>query len=383
MRLTQKAIMAIAATGKDHFVWDSQLPGFGIRVSPTGRKTFVVQYRFRNRTQRVSIGRAHLTSLNEARRNAKIILGNIETGNNPARDVRVFRQSPSLYEIYMRFIDEHVKARLKPSTQSNYMHVMSTYVLPRIGHLKISQISHSDIIELHTALRHTPYQANRAVLVLSKIFNLCEQWGLREHGSNPCRHVEKYKEKSRHRFLTKTEIKRLWQTLDEEAETGATSHYAISAYKLLILTGCRLGEIQKLKWSQVQGNRVEFPDSKTGYKRLPFNSEAMRILEAITKQPDNPYVICGEKPGSYIVNLQKSWRRIRQKASLPDVRIHDLRHTFASHAVMNGTPLAVVSKLLGHSKIGTTMRYAHLADRELMKASDAIGANLLSHNAST
>lgn len=151
------------------------------------------------------------------------------------------------------------------------------------------------------------------------------------------------------------------------------SLYAINAYKLLILTGCRLGEIQTLKWSYIRGNRVEFPDSKTGYKRLPLNAAAMKILEQTPKLVGNPYVICGEREGAHIVNLQKSWRRIRKKAGLDDLRIHDLRHTFASQAVMNGTPLALVSKLLGHAKITTTMRYAHLADSELLEASEGIG----------
>ncbi len=192
-------------------------------------------------------------------------------------------------------------------------------------------------------------------------------------GSNPCKHIQLFKEKPRNRFLDKTELKRLWNTLDEAYADGTAGLYAINAYKLLILTGCRLGEIQTLKWSFIRGNRVEFPDSKTGYKRLPLNAAAMKILEQTPKQVGNPYVICGEREGAHIVNLQKSWRRIRKKAGLDDLRIHDLRHTFASQAVMNGTPLALVSKLLGHAKITTTMRYAHLADSELLEASEGIG----------
>lgn len=376
MKLTKRSIDAIKATGDDFFIWDTALPGFGLRVSPKGRKTFIVQYRYKSRSQRVSIGRASIITVDEARSNAKVIMGKIESGNNPAMDVRVYRKAPTLSEINVRFIKEHIELRLKPSTQVNYKQIMKAYVLPALGDRKVSEITHKDVVELHTALGYTPYQANRALLVLSKIFNLCEKWGLRDHGSNPCRHVEKYKEKNRQRFLDHSELARLWDTLDEELETGPTSQYAIGAYKLLILTGCRLGEIQKMQWSHVKENRVEFPDTKTGYKRLPFNAEAMRVLHSIPRQLGNDYVICGDKLGTHIVNLQKSWRRIREKAKLDDVRIHDLRHTFASHAVMSGTPLAIVSKLLGHSKIGTTMRYAHLADKELAEASEGIGLML-------
>lgn len=376
MKLTKRNIDAIKPTGEDHFVWDSILPGFGIRVSPQGRKTFVLQYRFKGRTQRVSIGRVSIVALDKAKRDAKILLGKVEAGNNPAMDARIYRKSPTLNEVNLRFIKEHVELRLKPTTQANYKQVMKAYVLPTLGERKVSEIMHKDVVALHTELGHTPYQANRALLVLSKIFNLCEKWGLRDHGSNPCRHVEKYKEKNRNRFLDHSELERLWRTLDEELETGPTSQYAIAAYKLLILTGCRLDEIQKMQWSHIKGNRVEFPDTKTGYKRLPFNTDAMHVIHSLPRQLGNDFVICGEKPGTHIVNLQKSWRRIREKAKLDDVRIHDLRHTFASHAVMNGTPLAIVSKLLGHSKIGTTMRYAHLADKELEKASEGIGSFL-------
>ena len=383
MKLTKRNIDAIKKTGIDHFIWDTVLPGFGVRVSPQGRKTYVLQYRFKGRTQRVSIGRVSVVTLDKARRDAKILLGKVEAGNNPAMDARIYRKSPTLNELNQRFIKEHVELRLKPSTQANYKQVMKAYVLPTLGNRKVSEIAHTDIVSLHTALGHTPYQANRSLLVLSKIFNLCEKWGLRDHGSNPCRHVEKYKEKTRQRFLDLSELERLWETLDQELEDGPTSQYAIAAYKLLILTGCRLGEIQKMQWSHVKGNRIEFPDTKTGYKRLPFNAEAMRVLHSIPRQLGNDYVICGEKSGTHIVNLQKSWRRIREKAKLDDVRIHDLRHTFASHAVMSGTPLAIVSKLLGHSKIGTTMRYAHLADKELAEASEGIGLMLAKRPAST
>lgn len=201
--------------------------------------------------------------------------------------------------------------------------------------------------------------------------------GLREQSQNPCKHVQRYRENKRHRFLSKTELNHLWKILDKAVLENTASIYAVNAYKLLILTGCRLSEIQTLKWSYIRGHHVEFPDTKTGYKRLPLNDAAITILEQTPRLPDNNYVICGEKAGAHIVNLQKSWRRIRKQADLDDVRIHDLRHTFASHAVMGGTPLALVSRLLGHSKITTTMRYAHLADAELAKASNGIGNQLL------
>ena len=134
---------------------------------------------------------------------------------------------------------------------------------------------------------------------------------MREQGKNPCRHIQYYKENKRNRFLDRNELQRLWQTLDIAYNNRVASLYAINAYKLLILTGCRLSEIRTMKWSFIRGNHVEFPDTKTGYKRLPLNADAMNVLKQTPRLPDNEYVICGDKSGKPIVNLQKSWRRIR------------------------------------------------------------------------
>jgi len=376
-RLTKRIIDTLEVTGTDHIIWDNQLSGFGIRISPKGRKTFVVQYRHHGKSKKVRLGKYGLVTVDQARKEAQTILGALASGKNPSIAVQRHIKSPTLNKVAKRFLDEYVAVRLKPGTQANYRQVLKCYVLPVLGKRKIIDIHRTDIAALHLSLKHVPNQANRCVLVLSKIFNLCEEWGLREQSQNPCKHVQRYKENKRHRFLSKSELSHLWQILDKVALENTASIYAVNAYKLLILTGCRLSEIQTLKWSYIRGCHVEFPDSKTGYKRLPLNDAAMTILNQTPRLPDNDYVICGEKVGSHVVNLQKPWRRIRKQAGLDDVRIHDLRHTFASHAVMGGTPLALVSRLLGHSKITTTMRYAHLADAELAKASNGIGNQLL------
>ena len=380
LKLIKSEIDSLKLTGKDQFYWDDALKGFGLRVSPKGKKTFVVQYRHAGRTQRFRIGHYGKLTVHEARRDAKIMLGEIAKGKSPAKYIGEGRNSPTLEIVAKRFMSEHVSVRLKPTTQSDYRHNLKAYILPALGSRKVADITHKEVQSLHLKMKDTPTQANRTISVLSKIFSLCEKWGLRDGATNPCTQIERYKETRRHRFLCESELAILWQTLDDIKKEGQISPYAIIAFKLLILTGCRLGEIRTLKWSYIKGNRVEFPDTKTGYKRLPLNADTMQILRDTVRQSDNEYVICGEVAGKPIVNLQKSWRRIRAKAGLEDVRIHDLRHTFASHAIMNGTPLAVVSKLLGHSQIATTMRYAHLADKELLQASEGIGSILKQSN---
>ncbi len=376
MKFTKRVIDALEIPARDCFVWDDDLHGFGLRLSPKGKKTFVVQYRAGRRCQRVTLGGFGLLTVEQARKDAKILLGDIASGKSPALAQRKNRQSPTLAKIHGRFLDEHIKVRLKPTTQADYCQVMRTYVLPVFGKRTVIDMQHDDMVKLHLSLKHIPVQANRVIGVLSKLFNLCEQWGLRTQGSNPCMHIKHYKEPRRNRFLDKQELARLWSVLETAQAKGITNLYAVNAYKLLILTGCRLGEIKTLQWEFIKGNRVEFPDTKTGYKRIPFNDEAMQVLQNTPRVIGNPFVICGEREGQHMINLQKPWRRIRVLANLDDVRIHDLRHTFASHAVMNGTPLALVSKLLGHSQIATTMRYAHLADEELAKASESIGGFL-------
>ncbi|MEP6342089.1 MAG: tyrosine-type recombinase/integrase [Maricaulaceae bacterium] len=380
MRLTKRSIDNLVTPDKDTFLWDDEIKGFGLRLSPQGKKTFIVQYRHNGRTQRIRLGHVGNLTIHKARRDAQILIGEIANGKSPAKTVRNFRESPTLEDVSKRFINEHVKLKLKPSTQSDYQHNIRKYILPSLGKRKIAEIQYQDIHALHLKMKDIPTQANRTVSLLSKIFSLSERWGLREGSSNPCTQIERYKEKRRIRFLDKNELSKLWETLETAHAKNLTSIYAVTAYKLLILTGCRLGEIRTLKWNYIKGNRIDFPDSKTGHKRIPLNAAAMDVLQQTPRKMDNEYVICGDVCGQPIINLQKSWRRIRREAGLDDVRIHDLRHTFASHAVMGGTPLALVSKLLGHTQISTTMRYAHLADAELAKASEGIGSILINES---
>lgn len=376
MKITKRAIDGLKLPDTDTFIWDDEIKGFGLRMSPRGKMTFIVQYRNDGRTQRIRIGHVGKITVHKARKDAQILLGDIAEGKSPAKKARHLRQSPTLADVSKRFIEEHVKLKLKPSTQSDYQHNIRKYILPNLGTRKVAEITYKNIHALHLKMKDIPTQANRTVSLLSKIFSMCERWELREGASNPCTQIERYKEKRRVRYLDKSELLILWETLESDQISHSISGYAISAFKLLILTGCRLCEIRTLKWSYIRGTHVEFPDTKTGYKRVPLNVDAMHVLQCLPRLPDNEYVICGDVAGQPVINLQKSWRRIRKVAGLDDVRIHDLRHTFASHAVMDGTPLAIVSKLLGHSQISTTMRYAHLADTELLEASNAISSAL-------
>lgn len=220
------------------------------------------------------------------------------------------------------------------------------------------------------------YQANRTLGVLSKLFNLAEIWGYRPDGSNPCRHVPKFREHRRERFLLPAEITRLGATLDEIERDGTETRAAVTAFRLLILTGCRLGEIQTLRWSYIRGDAAYLPDSKTGAKKVHLGPEGLAILKRVERLPDNDYVVTGAKPKSYLTDLQHPWQRVRERAGLDGVRIHDLRHSFASHALAQGLGLQTIGRLLGHSSVQSTARYAHLADDPIKLAAFSVSAGV-------
>ena len=204
--------------------------------------------------------------------------------------------------------------------------------------------------------------ANKCLALLSKMFNMAERWGMRPDGTNPCRHVDKYRSQPRERFLSEQELARLAEVLAEVAGDGSETPFTVAAVRLLVFTGARLGEILSLRWEYVDfDNAMLFlPESKTGKKVIYLSAPALEVLTNIPRIESNPYAICGEKDGAHLVNLQKPWTRIRKRAGLENVRIHDLRHSFASVAASGGLSLPMIGKLLGHTQAATTQRYAHL-----------------------
>jgi len=370
-KLTKKIVDAAKSDKeRDYFVWDDEVIGFGLRVMRSGRKSFQIQYRHSGRTRRMSIGKQGTITVETARKKAKVLLGRVSDGENPAEEHAVHRTALTVSDVCDRFLNEYVPTHCKKRTEEEYGRAIRLHIRPAIGNRKITDITRPDIAKLHHEMRKRPYQANRSVAILSVLFNQCEIWGFRQDGSNPCRHIQKYEEKSRERYLSREELKRLWETLDKCEKDKSESSAACNAYRLLLLTGCRLSEIQTLKWDYIKDDGIYLPDSKTGAKRVHVGKAVHNILDAINPIEDNPYVIVGAVKGHHLNNLQKPWRRIRKKAKLPDLRIHDLRHSFASFGLASGLSLAEIGKLLGHTQAQTTARYAHLADEYAAKAAE-------------
>ena len=379
-KITKRLVDSLSPKDKDYFIWDSDVSGFGVRVFKTGRKSYLIQYRFGNRTRRLTIGPHGVLTPDEARKEARTLLVDVAKGADPSKEKRLYRHAPTVEALCERFMKDYVPNACKLSTQKEYRRNVDLFIAPALGKLKIIDVTRADISKFHQSLKNTRYQANRALGVLSKIFNLAEEWGLRPDGSNPCRHVKKYKEEKRERYLSPNELSLLGETLRKCEEGSTESPYVIAALRLLLLTGCRLSEIQTLKWDYIQGNSLRLPDSKTGAKKVYLGEAALEILSKIERVENNPYVIVGNKAGQHITDMQKPWRRIRTLANLEGVRMHDFRHTLASEAVSGGESLHMTGKLLGHSQSQTTDRYAHLADVSVHNAAERVSgaiANVL------
>ena len=382
-KLTDRAVGAIPANDSDAVYWDGELTGFGVRVRASGRKTWVLQTRVRGRLRWFTLGHYGAPGIenlgaDEARARARQLLALAKRGIDPRENPDGDRApSPSVAALGQRFLEDYVPAHCKPGTQAHYRRMVEKFIVPALGDMPAGDVQRKDAAELHHSLRATPYQANRMLGVLSKMFTLAEIWGWRPDGSNPCRHIRQYKEHKRERFLSPEEMARLGTVLRAaEAEMPA----AVAAVRLLLLTGCRKSEISDLRWEHVTADAIELPDAKTGGRAVPLGPGARAVLDSIPRTAGCPWVFPGRFPGTHRVDLQGPWKIIRKRAGLEDVRIHDLRHTFALQALALGESLTMIGKLLGHTQVQTTARYAHLARNSIQNAAaritDSIGDSI-------
>lgn len=374
VKLTKTVVESVQCGPSDVILWDSEVRGFGLKVTPAGRRSYFCYYRTKDGTQRrPAIGRHGTLTVQQAREVARAWLHEVAVGGDPSRTRREARGAPTMAELSTRFLAEHSSRRNKPGTAYNYRRMIDRFVVPELGHRRVADIARADIERLHQRLADTPYQANRVVGMVSKMMNLAERWGLRPDGSNPVRHLDRNREVRRERYLSNDEVQRLGEVLNEMEQDGSESPFILAAIRLLIFTGCRLSEILTLRWEYVDLARgvLRLPESKTGAKVVYLNGAAAAVLQELPRDASG-WVIPGAKPGTHLVNLEKPWRRIRKRAHIEDVRLHDLRHSFASVAAGLGEGLHMIGKLLGHSQAQTTHRYAHLAADPLKAASERI-----------
>jgi integrase len=374
-KLTKRVIDATKpASDHDVFRWDAELRGFGLRVKPTGVKSYIIQYRtMTGISRRVTIGQHGRLTADEARTQAKIQLGRVARGDDPSAEKANARDGVSFAAFAERYFSDHAATKKKPSSARMDRINLQKHILPILGRRRLDTVGRADVVRLHQSMRDTPGAANRCLALLSKMMNLAERWGERPDGSNPCRHVEKYRERKRNRFLSADELARLGAACRRCEQEGTMGSSFLALVRLLIFTGARLSEIQKTQWDWVDfGSGVlRLPDSKTGAKTIMLPAPALEVLSRLVRVDGNPYIIAGEG-NRYLVNVWKQWAILREVADLKDVRLHDLRHSFASIGAAGGMSLNIIGGLLGHRQTQTTSRYAHLATDPLKAAANQI-----------
>ena len=399
IKLTQRVVDAARPEDARYAILDAEIPGFRLLVWPSGRRAFYFRYRVgggRAATVREpKIGEAPAMKAEKARAIAVEWSARVRLGGDPGGARQAARSAPTMAELFDRYLADHARPHKKASSLAEDERLIETYLKPAFARRKVAELKRADVDRFHKSLSDRPYRANRCVALLSKAFTLAEMWGWRPDASNPCHHVRKFAETKRRRFLSPKELARLGEVLRiaerdgalvlpprdgvrDEAERVTISASAVAAIRLLALTGARRGEILGLQWSWVDlaGGRAHLPDSKNGEKTIVLPPAALAVLTSMPRVASNPHVIVGGKPGAALVNLKDPWRAIREAAGLDDVRIHDLRHSFASIGAAGGASLPILGALLGHSQPTTTARYAHLADDPLQAAAAAIGAQI-------
>ena len=387
-RITKRMIDAIKPSDRDVFLWDSTLPGFGVRVKPAtnkrpnGTRTFVIQYRnVFGRSRRLALGQYGKITVDDARKLAQAAFAEIADKGDPAEERKITRAKPTFEAFAETFMTEYSERRKKPRSVASDRRYIDKTLIPMLGTKRVAEISGHDVKQITQSRAATPIAANRVLALLSTMMAWAETEDggrLRPQKSNPVTGTRKFKETKRERLLSPAELVRLSDALTEAENQKTAMPSIIDLIRLLIFTGARKGEIRDLKWGWVDldAGLLRLPDSKTGAKDVQLNAPAREILAGITRGGDDDPVFVGPTGGSPRRALEWAWERVRDSANLEDVRIHDLRHSYGSWSAMAGTPQVLIAGLLGHKKLATTEQYMHAADDPLAGAAEQVGAKI-------
>lgn len=358
--------------GKRRSKFDEVLPGFGERIHPSGRKSYVLQRTMGGKQRLITIGDAAILSERIAKDVARRLILRIELGQNPADTKQRGKKTPT-YAAFLQSYWELVAPSWKPSTREIHDIYRRTHLDHAFAGKFLDEISHADAVRWHAALTRSagPGAANRAMEILKAMLGKAEAWGYLPEHSNPFRGVKRNKGRKIERFLSGDEMVRLGQAL---ANKRTEKPLEVAVISLLALTGCRRGEIVNLIWGEVQGRKLKLTDSKTGPRIVWLGKEAKAVLDSFPRGKKNERVFPFEVQPNSAVDW--FWRKLRVQAGLEDVRLHDLRHNYASLAARSSETLPMIGNLLGHRAIRTTSRYAHLDDKHLFTASEAIGQTI-------
>ena len=356
--------------------WIAVENGFGIRHYATGRHVYIVQTRMGGRVRTITIGPASVITRHQAVMVARRVIAHARVGHDPATTRQRIRSAPSMDDFIAEYW-EKCAPTWKPSTRETASGYRRCHIDGAFPDAYVDSLSEAEVIKWFVALTDSsgPGAANRCFEILRAAFNKAEEWGYRVENANPCRAVRQNKRNHRTRFLSQDELGRVgaslanYRTGDDPAAASRAS-----AILLLILTGCRVSEILGLHWSDLKGKRLLLRDSKTGPRTDWLGEEARDVILSIPRIGKNPWIFWNQRYKRPIRSLNDLWAQVRTNARIRDVRLHDLRHTFASHAVMAKENLPMIGKLLGHALFASTARYAHFDDGHFLDATESIGA---------
>lgn len=378
MKLTKTLIDGMAFEGKDSsqadIRFDDALPGFGVRVWPSGKKTFVVRYRFQGRRRYLTLGQYGVLTLQQAREMAQKRLAEVLNGKDPLEERQRGNRGKTFGEFAAEYMERHGAFKRDMRMDETRLRL---YLLPALKATKLEAIRRTDIAAIHARVGKTyPGAANRMLSLVSKMFNLAVDWGYVDEGfPNPAKRIARFPEHARDRYVKHEEMPRFLESLEAEPNP-----YLRALFWMYLLVGLRKSELRTLKWTDVDLSQKSLRIAKTKAGKphhLPLSEHAFAILKGVPRQFANPYVFCGMKEGRPLVNIDSAWRRMRKRAGIEDVRIHDLRHTVASWSAMNGKSLELIGKVFQHSNPKTTKRYAHFAMKPVREALEDHSAQII------
>jgi integrase len=378
MRKLTESLVGSMLPGRDRIVFDTT-PGFGLRVTPTGTKIFIAQARVAGRKRRVTVGYYPELTVVQAREQALQALADMRHGNDPVVERKARVQAAAAGEMTVaeladKWLADYVRPKLKPRTVLDHERLIAKHIKPAVGHLSVARIGRDDVVRLHVDMQHIPRRANYTVSVVRALLNFGIDLGLRPPASNPARRIKMYRERLHERFLSEEEIAKAADAIEQAERAGKIAPHGAAGLRLALFTGARSGEITAIEWKHIDWDRhiVRLPDSKTNEPRTIHLSDA--ALEVLKNVPRiGRFVIAGARPDQPYKNLSRAWIVARAYADLGDVRLHDLRHSYASLAAGRGVSLQMIGKLLGHKVPATTQRYAHLARDAVAAVNDELG----------
>jgi integrase len=383
IKLTKTVVDSATLRTEEYELRDTIVPGFLLKVTPAGRKIFMVQYRTNTSERRKpAIGRFGELTVEQARSIAQDWLADVRKGKDPSIEKRAARDAPRVKELCIKFIEDYSKPKNRPRTVESYQGYIDRHIIPKLGTLKVREINRSDVSSLITRMKTTPVTANRVLSCLRKMFNMAEVWGFRDDGTNPCRHIPKYPESGKTRLITDNEMVRLFAYLERADSEGLEHPFLTLAIRLQFAFAARMSEIIGMKWEWVDfiNRRVVWPDSKTGEISKPMSEDVMALLSTAPRLEGSPYVVPSMyRPGQSMcwTAYSRGWTRVLKRAGVTHVGTHGIRHRATTEIANSGVPVKVGMQLTAHKTVTQFMRYVHTEDEPVRAAAETVASRRL------